>query len=486
MKSTKNPSNRLHRLGDVALEKKRMKKALKLGIIVVTTTHKTKRSACAMIQDFQLNYNSNVKGNWDGGELSSDAGIFLMHQFFNKLNVMPIIEKHFFIESDFAKRTHKNPTLLMQFIYMTILGYHNQDHFNDLRKDPVLMSCFDEQVLASQPTINRFIARLDESTFDQLKEINRMLIEHYFDLHPPEYLIFDIDTTYLETFGNQEGGSYNTHYSCKGLSPILIYDYKTGLCIETDIRPGTTYCSNGTDLFLLPILKRYRKRFTDIARLVRGDAGMASPEIYKTCETTNTSYVIRLKSNAVLQRKAKEIFDAHYTDDKFNEDQTIFGEFMYQAGSWSIPRRVVVEITREKGTLVYNCTFIVTNVDSDDLAFILSLYRQRGNMENFIKEGKNGFAMAKVTQKAIITNQNQLMMKMIAYNLVRMFSALVLPDSLQHHQVETLRNKIFKIAARKVKHARQVVFKFCSHFPLKEAFERTLHHIFTLDFAIPT
>ena len=32
MKSTKIPSNRHHPLGDVALEKKRMKKALKFGI----------------------------------------------------------------------------------------------------------------------------------------------------------------------------------------------------------------------------------------------------------------------------------------------------------------------------------------------------------------------------------------------------------------------------------------------------------------------
>jgi len=50
-----------------------------------------------MITDFELDFNSNVKGNWDGGDLTSDGGVFLIHNFMNKINFSNILEKHFFI-----------------------------------------------------------------------------------------------------------------------------------------------------------------------------------------------------------------------------------------------------------------------------------------------------------------------------------------------------------------------------------------------------
>jgi len=116
-------------------------------------------------------------------------------------------------------------------------------------------------------------------------------------------------------------------------------------------------------------------------------------------------------------------------------------------------------------------------LETKKLELVLELYRKRGSMENFIKEAKNGFGVAKVSQKQLITNQNQLMMKMITYNLIQIFKALVLPEGMKSFQVETLRNKIFKIAARKIRYARQTIFKFCSHFPLKHEFEMILKNI---------
>lgn len=435
-----------------------------------------------MIPDFKLDFNSNIKGNWNGGDLTSDGGIFLIHNFMNKINFSNILEKHFFIASDQAVRTFSNPKMLMQFIYLTVLGYHNQDHYNDLRNEPAISSCFNEETLASQPTVSRFIARLDESSLAQLKKINEFLVEKYYDIKPPEYLIFDIDTSYFETFGKQEGGAYNTHYSHCGLSPLMIFDNETGLLIEADLREGNRYCSTGAKEILTDLLARYQNKFSKITRLLRGDSGFAAPGIYEACEATGSKYVIRLKSNKVLQREAQAIFDEEYDEDKFHEDQVIIGEFEYQAKSWDRKRRIVFEAKHHGGQLVRDFTYIVTNLETDKLELVLELYRKRGSMENFIKEAKNGFGVAKVSQKQLIANQNQLMMKMMTYNLIQIFKALVLPEGMKSFQVETLRNKMFKIAAKKITHARATIFKFCSHFPLKNEFETILKNIKLLDF----
>ena len=42
-----------------------------------------------------------------------------------------------------------------------------------------------------------------------------------------------------------------------------------------------------------------------------------------------------------------------------------YGEFLYQAGSWDYPRRVVFKIEKPYGQLMHMYTFIVTNMDME-------------------------------------------------------------------------------------------------------------------------
>ena len=70
----------------------------------------------------------------------------------------------------------------------------------------------------------------------------------------------------------------------------------------------------------------------------------------------------------------------------------VYGEFMYQAGSWDYPRRVVFKIEKPYGQLTHMYTFIVTNTHQ-----IIQFYCARGRIENFIKEAKNGFDFAAVS-----------------------------------------------------------------------------------------
>ena len=41
-------------------------------------------------------------------------------------------------------------------------------------------------------------------------------------------------------------------------------------------------------------------------------------------------------------------------------------------------------------------------------------------------------------------------------------------------QIETLRTKLIKIAAKRVKQSRRIVFKLCSHYPYEEIFHHCL------------
>lgn len=57
--------------------------------------------------------------------------------------------------------------------------------------------------------------------------------------------------------------------------------------------------------------------------------------------------------------------------------------------------------------MVYNYTFIFTNMSMQPKN-VIKFYCKRGTMENFIKEGKNGFGMAKIIHTKFMANANRL------------------------------------------------------------------------------
>jgi len=98
-------------------------------------------------------------------------------------------------------------------------------------------------------------------------------------------------------------------------------------------------------------------------------------------------------------------------------------------------------------------------------------------MENLIKEGKNGFDFGAVSSSTMIVNSNRFQLHCLAYNLFNWFRRLALPKSMRKMQVDTIRLKLIKIAARVAHKARQLWFRLCSHCPYQEEFRITLANI---------
>lgn len=57
------------------------------------------------------------------------------------------------------------------------------------------------------------------------------------------------------------------------------------------------------------------------------------------------------------------------------------------------------------------------------------------------------------------------------------FRRLALPESMRKMQVDTIRLKLIKIAARVAHKARQLWFRLCSHCPYQDEFRQTLENI---------
>lgn len=430
------------------------------------------------LNDTALESNKYMKINFDGGDLSSDAGLLLVKEFACKLGFDKILKSEFRTNDSALFRIHKDDENLWQMVYQILGAYFEDDCADELTNDPVLTAILGKKALASQPTLSRFFNRMDDTTLRQFYGIMRKLRKVVYAIKRPQLLLLDLDSTLLDTYGHQEGEGFNFHYQNHGYHPLVCYDGVTGDLLKIELRNGTDYSCTGVVDFLQPLLDEFLIEYPDVPLLLRGDSGFATPVLYKQCETNGTSYAIRLKENKNLRALASDIEDHLYEmtqQDKVSY-AAAYGEFMYQAGSWDYPRRVVCKVEKPTDQMVHLFTFIVTNMDSSP-EDVIRFYCKRGTMENFIKESKNGFDFAAVSSSSKIVNANRLQVHALAYNIFNWFKRLALSAKMRKQQINTIRLKLLKIAAKVVHSARYTVFKLCSSCPYKDEFYETLENI---------
>jgi hypothetical protein len=421
--------------------------------------------------------NSKIKINFDGGDLSSDAGLLLLKEFICKIGIDKLIEQHF-QTNDKTIRIHKDKENLLQKIYQQLAGYFTDDDSDELTTNPIFTALLDKNSLASQPTMSRFFNRMDDITLMQLDWILYLLRKRIYSIRKPEMVLLDIDSTLFDTFGSQEGEGFNYHYSNHGYHPLLCYDGLTGDLLKAMLRPGAVYTSTECCAFLKPLLMEYLEDYPEVSLYLRGDSGFACPDLFELLESNGTSYAIRLKVNDTLTKLAESLekeLDEITADNKV-DCAVVYGEFRYAAASWGQTRRVVVKVEKPAGQLVYMHTFIVTNMDLKP-SEIIRFYCNRGKMENFIKESKSGFDMDTMSSHSMLINSNRMQISVLVYNIFNWFRRLVLPKSMRKFQIDTVRLKLLKIAAKMVYSARYITFKLCSSCPYKEAFIETLNNI---------
>ena len=402
----------------------------------------------------------------------------LSKEFVSKLGIDKIISRSFKTYDSALFRYHTDKENLLQMIYMIIAGYFEDDASDELTNDPVFKAVLDKDALASQPTVSRFFNRMDEDTLNQFLSIGKILRKEVYSIQMPEAVILDLDSTLLEAFGKQEGRAFNFHYQNNGYHPLLCCDGITGDLIKIQLREGTKYSCTGVVDFLQPILDEYLNEYQGIRLLLRGDSGFATPDLYRQCEENGTSYVIRLKENGNLRSKAEYLVDKLDEITKINKTDyaVVYGEFMYQAGSWPYERRVVCKVEKPENQMIYMYTFIVTNMDSSP-EYLIKFYCKRGLMENFIKESKSGFDFASVSSHTRIVNANRLQVHALAYNIFNWLRRLALSAQMRKQRIDTVRLKLLKIAAKAVHSARYITFKLCSSCPYKNEFYETLSNI---------
>ena len=144
--------------------------------------------------------------------LSSDAGLLLINEFISKLHFDKLMKSKFHTNDTAIHRDHTDDANLQQVLNQLISSYYEDDCADELTKEPIMNAILGKDRLASQPTLSRFYNRMDEDTIEQLELLTKAMYEVIYSIKRPEFILLDMDSTLLNTYGHQEGEDFNYHY----------------------------------------------------------------------------------------------------------------------------------------------------------------------------------------------------------------------------------------------------------------------------------
>ena len=417
--------------------------------------------------------------DFEGGQLTSDAGLLLLREVEQQLGLVEALANVIPDTRDARYTEHRTKELLLQRIGQIISGYEDANDCNTLRQDPVFKIFAgrlpeSDAGLASQPTMCRFENRATRKMLYQIACVFAQQFVASYDA-PPAIIVLDLDDTEDRVHGDQQLALFNNYYKERCFMPLHIYEGLSGKLITTILKPGKRARGKLMRSIVKRLIAYLRQQWPETIFLLRGDSHFAYPEVMAWTEAqANVHYCYGLTGNVVLDKHVQtHLATARKLYEHTKRTAHLYHAFSYQAGTWPRARRVVAKVeVSEHGA---NVRFVVTDMKEARAEVLYrEIYCGRGQAELYIKEHKLYLKSDRTSCSDFGANQFRLFLHSAAYVLIHALKSNVLKHTeWAKASIATLRARLFKIGARVRQLKTRIKVELPAAFPLKELLLRS-------------
>jgi len=317
--------------------------------------------------------------------------------------------------------------------------------------------------LASQSTISRLENAPSRTEAGRLSAA--LLDQFGATVKPGKLEVLDIDDTFCAAHGGQQLAFWNAHHDERGFASMHIYHVASGTPVAAILRPARTPKGSEVCTVIKHVTKRLRRHWPNTRIVWRGDSHYGRVEAMDWAEDNDADYIFGLAGNAAL--------DALVTDTAVNlrfchalsskAKLRTYTSFLYQAGSWRRPRKVVarLECSLQPGEdgmrQEVDIRYVVTSLKGSARHLYETIYCRRGQMENLIKLHKAQLASDRMSCHSATANQVRLVLHTAAFWLMHGVRAAIPKASpLASAEFATIRQRLIKIGARVIEHIARI------------------------------
>lgn len=401
-----------------------------------------------------------VEFRFDGGEMTSDAGLLMLSAADRKLRLSDRLAAQIVDTREPGKVRHMVADLLRERIFAIAAGYEDANDLDDLCRDPaLLLSCGKPlgEALASQPTLSRFENAVAPKDLFCLAETLASIVVGQLPADTRS-VVLDVDASDDPCHGQQELEFFNGYYDTHCYLPLYLHltgDDGIQRLMAVMLRPGNAGAKLGLFGMLRRAIRLLRKRFPSVAITLRADSAFGDGKVLDFCDRHKLGYALALRGNDRLARVTDWMAERVVADrEALGADQKEFVSFTYQAESWERARRVVAKVETVGGKL--NVRYVLTSRPSQKPERVYAYYCERGDRENRIKEMKVDLAAGRTSCHRFWANQFRLILHAAACVLWRAVQDALAGTSWANKQIGTLRLMLVKIGARVVQSCRRI------------------------------
>jgi hypothetical protein len=418
---------------------------------------------------------------FDTPQQSSDGGAILLKTIDDELGLTARLAACLPEWRQAGKIEHDLPTLIRQRCFGLACGYPDANDAARLKADPIHKLLVGRDpitgpALASQPTLSRFENAVGPRDVYRLTQtLAEVVIAHHqarLGAKNVRRITIDLDPTDDPTHGQQALSFFNGHYDTWCYLPIVatltFNAERTQHLFTAILRPGNAPATAGALRVLRRLFGKLRVAFPHARLRVRLDGGFATPALFAFLEAEGVEYLVAMASNARLEKRIRRLLGrARVRSKATGQSAQVFGETRYAAKSWHRKRRVIMkaEVVRLAGRDPRdNPRFVVTNLAQTPRR-VYEIYRERGDMENRLKELHYGLGFDRTSCSRFWANAFRFLLTAAAYVLLQTLRARLAATPAASYQVSTLRERLFKLGTRVQVSARRIVLHLPAAFP---------------------
>jgi hypothetical protein len=398
--------------------------------------------------------------------ISSFSGLNLFDDLIHKFEIKNLLG------GELPKKQRQRGFSSWNKFYAGILGFvagtECIDDFDWFGNDPLFLKLTNSP---SSETMGKFLKSFHPRKIEEIRgKLPVLALKIRLALEPKCHkIIFKMDSSDHQQYGLKSEGvayGYKKHLCVNSQN---LFDDK-GLCYGFKLRSGNTHsCVDATEL----IHEAFSKIPKHIKKYFVADSAYSTMEIYNSLLNHNCHFVINLKSNSWKPLLAKNRTKMTWTSTKLqffkSKDCQISSTIYPLTGlpDRKFLRVVFIRTINLKPTKENNHRYhyyaVVTDMSSSEMSDekVLKFYRRRSQVENNIKDIKNGMDFHHFPCMKLRANNVWGLIGVIAYNLMRYASFAVVPD--KGCFVKTTRKRIVAIAGEIITSARYVEIRMMNY-----------------------
>ena len=386
--------------------------------------------------------------------LTARSGLSLVIESSLAFGVDKLLDQH--LPEPLSNRGFSVQQYVLPLIMMIYGGGKSISDMREIRNDKALREICNLDVVPSDSAIGDWLRRLGKKKgVRAFEKVNDEFMKSIIKLSQVKNGTLVIDPTIIKSEKRDAKMTYLGH---KGYRPAYASVPELGLITNYKFKEGND--NGGRAAFV----KESVEKTSEVLKLKRflADSEYYVAEIFNYLNKQNLDFIIAAQIDSSSKKAIESIDEDQWEPfkDKYEVAQTgvEIAETVHTMEKTEDAFRLIVKRWKNKDEeICYHA--VATNINTGTSRDIVLMYNNRANIENVIKESKNGFGMDRMPSGAFLGNAIYFALGILCYNLFIAQKIYTMPDGYRKKTISSIRWLLIETPSKLVNVLKNIVLE---------------------------